>query len=79
MSEPCIRDIRTIRLKPSLASQAPNVSRTSVRMAEGFPISLIAYGINRTIVSITPSSESSDIRRCDWCVIKDAIARIGAS
>lgn len=63
MSEPCIRDIRTINLRPRLASHAPNVSKIIVKIVIGFPTELIAYGTNSTIVNITPSSESSDISR----------------
>jgi len=65
MSDPYIRDISTISLKPRLASQAPNVSRMMVSVATGLPNTLIVYGMNRTIVSITPSSDRRDIRRCD--------------
>jgi hypothetical protein len=60
-----MRDISTIKLSPRLASHAPNVRRIIVRVAMGFPIELIAYGTNRTIVNIIPSSDRSDISRCD--------------
>ena len=79
ISDPCIRDMRTIRLSPSLASHAPNVSRIIVSVAEGLPTILIVYGTNRTTVSITPSNDSRDISRCDWCATSDVIARIGAN
>lgn len=60
-----MRDISTIKLRPRLASQAPNVRRIIVRVAIGFPTELRVYGTNRTIVSMTPSSDSKDIRRWD--------------
>lgn len=65
MSLPYDRDIITINLSPSLASQAPNVSRMTLRLEFGALQIDIDIGINRTIVSIIPSNDKRFINKWD--------------
>jgi hypothetical protein len=50
-------------LNPSLASQAPNVSRIKAVAGVVIEATCIVDGMNRTSLSIIPSKHRSDIRR----------------
>jgi len=58
-----VRDILTMRLRPSLASQAPNVSMIILKDGIGTDKLYKIIGIRRTILSIIPSRHRRDIRK----------------
>lgn len=52
-----------MRLRPSLASQAPKVSITILREGNGILVIVRDIGIKATSVSIMPSKEKRDIKK----------------
>ena len=63
ISDPYERDIFTRSLRPSLASQAPNVSITILMVGSIREMEYVSNGINRTVLNIIPSKHSSLIRK----------------
>lgn len=61
MSDPYDRDMLTIILRPSLASQAPSVKRIILIVGIGIMFMYSIIGINNTRLSIIPSKQSKDI------------------
>lgn len=54
----------TINPSPSLASQAPKVSRITVMAALGAEVLSKINGTNNTSLSVIPSKESKVIKKC---------------
>lgn len=54
----------TISPSPSLASQAPKVSRITVIVVFGACAPINIRGTNSTNLSVIPSNDSSVIRKC---------------
>lgn len=77
MSLPYDRDITTISLSPSLASQAPKVRMTTDAAVFEALIVDIINGTNRTSLSVMPSSDRSVIKKCVLFVIKFNMASTG--
>lgn len=77
VSDPILRDIVTIILRPSLASQAPRVSIIIARV-EIFNIfaKKRVEGISRTIESIMPSRHNKDISKWVRWMIIDKTVRV---
>lgn len=71
------RDMRTIRLKPILASQAPNVRSITLTLVLGALITDSVRGTNRTNLRVIPSRDRRVIRKCVWLEIRFSIATKG--
>ncbi len=65
MSDPQERDIFTRRLSPRLASHAPNVNITILIVGRIMDMEYVSSGINRTVLSMTPSKHRRLIRKCE--------------
>lgn len=71
MSDPWERDIRTIRLRPNLASHAPNVNKIILWNTIGICDEVDVNGIKITSINIILSKANNVIRRwwrCDTIV-----------
>lgn len=66
MSFPVARDIATISLSPSLASQAPNVRRIIARAVFGACATASVNGTNNTNLRVIPSRDRRTMRKWDW-------------
>lgn len=73
MSDPCLRDIITSSLSPSLASTTLIVSITMVIYGLKIIEYIMADGAIRISDSITPSSINRDISRWFWWIISEVI------
>jgi hypothetical protein len=65
-------------LNPSLASQAPNVSRIKAVAGVVIEATCIVDGMNRTSLSIIPSKHRSDIRRWELLNRNDMVVNENA-
>lgn len=63
MSVPKDRDIRTIRLRPMLASQAPNVRSITLTLVFGAFIIDSVKGTNSTRLNVIPSRDRRVIKK----------------
>jgi hypothetical protein len=54
-----------MRLRPRLASHAPNVSKITLTLTFGAFIIDIEIGTNRTNLNVTPSRDRRAIKKCD--------------
>lgn len=66
--------MRTISLKPILASQAPNVSNNTLILVLGAFITDKDMGTNNTSLKVMPSRDRRVIKKWDWLEIKLNIA-----
>ena len=77
ISDPYMRDILTIKLSPSLASQAPSVNKIRARVGA---VSIVddcsMVGTINTRDSSIPSKQNRDISKCVRCVIRAIKAKI---
>src|SRR5687767_15827309 len=78
MSVPKDRDIKTISLRPMLASQAPNVKSITLILVFGAFITDSVIGTNNTRLNVIPSRESKVIKKWDWLVIRFNMATKGS-
>jgi len=69
--------MRTIRLKPILASQAPNVRSITLIPVFGAFVTDRVRGTNRTKLSVTPSRDRRVIKKWVWLETRFSIATKG--
>lgn len=74
LSDPYVRDIRTISASPNLASQAPMDKRMILVNIESDDAVVSVIGINITNLSINASNDNSDISKWFLLMIKAIIA-----
>lgn len=74
LSDPYVRDISTIKAKPSLASQAPIDSRIILMKIDSDDEAARVIGINITNLNIKASNDSRDINKWFLLIIRAIMA-----